>query len=256
MLSAPGTCCSRRCDSSVSAFAAYPHVACPDCRALPYTQRHRLGTVAGGADRDVDADVGGDDAAVRGPMIRTYCEIADTAATRANGVVHPLVLVAGYLAVWFVAALGFAVMTLAAPKLGAVKSCSRQRHGSRRHRFSLPALISSAASSMPAWRNAAIPFSILFARWTTSAAGIFRLGAEQGVWCLGCCWASDAGHVRRRRYERLLDGPDRPVYACREGNGGPVSQLDQRRDTACVGCRADISVGLRERQSWRQTAGQ
>ncbi len=33
------------------------------------------------------------------------------------------------------------------------------------------------------------PFATLFARWTTSRQGIFRLGVQQGVWCLGCCWA-------------------------------------------------------------------
>jgi predicted metal-binding membrane protein len=29
----------------------------------------------------------------------------------------------------------------------------------------------------------------LFARWQTRTAGVFKLGMEQGVWCLGCCWA-------------------------------------------------------------------
>jgi predicted metal-binding membrane protein len=33
------------------------------------------------------------------------------------------------------------------------------------------------------------PFATLFGRWTDRPAGIFRLGVEQGIWCLGCCWA-------------------------------------------------------------------
>jgi choice-of-anchor B domain-containing protein len=41
------------------------------------------------------------------PMVRTYCEIADTARARDRPVVHPMVLVAGYLAVWALAAAGF-----------------------------------------------------------------------------------------------------------------------------------------------------
>ena len=32
------------------------------------------------------------------------------------------------------------------------------------------------------------PFSILFSRWIEPARRL-ALGAEQGVWCLGCCWA-------------------------------------------------------------------
>jgi predicted metal-binding membrane protein len=33
------------------------------------------------------------------------------------------------------------------------------------------------------------PFSILFANWSARPLRIFRLGMEQGIWCLGCCWA-------------------------------------------------------------------
>jgi predicted metal-binding membrane protein len=33
------------------------------------------------------------------------------------------------------------------------------------------------------------PFTTLFARWQTRTAGVFKLGMEQGLWCLGCCWA-------------------------------------------------------------------
>jgi predicted metal-binding membrane protein len=39
------------------------------------------------------------------PMIRTYAEIADTAAARGEPVVHPLILTAGYLFVWALAAM-------------------------------------------------------------------------------------------------------------------------------------------------------
>ena len=33
------------------------------------------------------------------------------------------------------------------------------------------------------------PFAILFANWSANAGRIFQLGLEQGLWCLGCCWA-------------------------------------------------------------------
>ncbi|TIT72549.1 MAG: DUF2182 domain-containing protein, partial [Mesorhizobium sp.] len=46
------------------------------------------------------------------PMIRTYCEIADTARIKGEPVVHPLVLVAGYLATWLGASVAFAALTL------------------------------------------------------------------------------------------------------------------------------------------------
>ena len=33
------------------------------------------------------------------------------------------------------------------------------------------------------------PFPYFFSRWTDKTAGVFRLGLEQGLFCLGCCWA-------------------------------------------------------------------
>ncbi|WP_245485637.1 DUF2182 domain-containing protein, partial [Mesorhizobium sp. M5C.F.Ca.IN.020.29.1.1] len=48
------------------------------------------------------------------PMIRTYCEIADTARIKGEAVVHPLVLVAGYLSVWLAASAAFAALTFIA----------------------------------------------------------------------------------------------------------------------------------------------
>jgi predicted metal-binding membrane protein len=33
------------------------------------------------------------------------------------------------------------------------------------------------------------PFAFFFANWTDRAAGVFRLGMRQGLYCLGCCWA-------------------------------------------------------------------
>jgi predicted metal-binding membrane protein len=33
------------------------------------------------------------------------------------------------------------------------------------------------------------PFPFFFANWQTTAKGVFRLGVQQGLYCLGCCWA-------------------------------------------------------------------
>jgi predicted metal-binding membrane protein len=32
------------------------------------------------------------------------------------------------------------------------------------------------------------PFQFLTRRWRTGVSGAFRMGAEHGAWCLGCCW--------------------------------------------------------------------
>jgi len=123
------------------------------------------------------------------PLIRTYCEIADTARRKGEPAVHPLVLVAGYLLVWLGAACGFAGLTLL------VHTFSGGRNFDPIFGFAGAAALATAGlyqfsglkeACLKKCRN---PFSTLFSRWSSRPAGVLRLGVEQGLWCLGCCWA-------------------------------------------------------------------
>ncbi|TPI14594.1 DUF2182 domain-containing protein [Mesorhizobium sp. B4-1-1] len=124
------------------------------------------------------------------PLIRTYCEIADTARIKGEPAVHPLLLVAGYLTTWLGASVGFTLLTLAIytfagsgrmldPAIGIAGAAALLVAGL--YQFS-----GLKQACLEKCRN---PFSILFANWSAKPARIFRLGLEQGVWCLGCCWA-------------------------------------------------------------------
>jgi len=124
------------------------------------------------------------------PMVRTYCEIAETAARKGERVAHPLMLVAGYLSVWLLASMGFAALAAGlrfatagdvavAPLTGIAASVA----------LGLAGLYQFSALKHACLKKCRRPFSILFSRWSPRGSAIFRLGAEQGVWCLGCCWA-------------------------------------------------------------------
>ncbi|TPL51304.1 DUF2182 domain-containing protein [Mesorhizobium sp. B2-4-6] len=124
------------------------------------------------------------------PLIRTYCEIADTARIKGEPAVHPLLLVAGYLTTWLGASVGFTLLTLAIytfagsgrmldPAIGIAGAAALLVVGL--YQFS-----GLKQACLEKCRN---PFSILFANWSAKPARIFRLGLKQGVWCLGCCWA-------------------------------------------------------------------
>lgn len=124
------------------------------------------------------------------PLIRIYCEIADTARIKGEPAVHPLVLVGGYLTTWLGASVGFTVLTLAVyafansgrildPAVGLAGAVALFIAGL--YQFS-----GLKQACLDKCRN---PFSILFANWSAKPGRIFRLGLEQGVWCLGCCWA-------------------------------------------------------------------
>jgi predicted metal-binding membrane protein len=124
------------------------------------------------------------------PMIRTYCEIADTARIKGEPVVHPLVLVAGYLGIWLSASVLFAALTLG---VHAFASSGQMLDPAVGMAGALALLIAGLyqfsglkEACLTRCRN---PFSILFANWSVRPSRIFRLGLEQGVWCLGCCWA-------------------------------------------------------------------
>ena len=124
------------------------------------------------------------------PLIRTYCEIADTARIKGEPAVHPLVLVAGYLATWLGASVGFSALTLAVYAFagsGRMLDPAIDIAGAA-------ALLVAGLYQFSGLKQACLdkcrnPFSVLFANWSAKPGRIFRLGLEQGVWCLGCCWA-------------------------------------------------------------------
>ncbi len=124
------------------------------------------------------------------PLIRTYCEIADTARAGKKPVVHPLWLVGGYLAVWLVAAACFAGAGWAAGALtGSVGVISPVAVP-----FAATALLFAGLYQFSDLKEACLkkcrnPFSTLFGNWSVKTGDVFVLGIRQGLWCLGCCWA-------------------------------------------------------------------
>jgi predicted metal-binding membrane protein len=124
-------------------------------------------------------------------MIVTYAQIADTAARKREPAVSPLVLAAGYVAVW----LGFALVATALqagltrvalldPTLASVSPL-----------FSGAVFIGAGVYQFSALKHACLircqrPFPFFFANWSSAPRGVFRLGLRQGLYCLGCCWAA------------------------------------------------------------------
>ncbi len=124
------------------------------------------------------------------PMIRTYCEIADTARIKGEPVAHPLILVAGYLAVWLAASAVFAAMTLGLQMMNPVGQAFGPANGIiAAMLLAVAGLYQFSGLKEACLRKCRRPFSILFSRWSDRPRRIFRLGIEQGIWCLGCCWA-------------------------------------------------------------------
>jgi predicted metal-binding membrane protein len=125
-----------------------------------------------------------------GPMILTYAEIADTAAAKGERVVSPLVLAAGYLAVWIgfagAATLLQALLTRLSLLDPATDSASGLLSGAL---FVLAGLYQFSTLKHACVTQCQRPMPFFFANWRTERRGVFRLGLRQGLFCLGCCWA-------------------------------------------------------------------
>jgi predicted metal-binding membrane protein len=124
------------------------------------------------------------------PMIRTYSEIDDTAAAKGEPAPHPFVLVAGYIAVWLAASVGFAILAMLIAAAGSNGNALHPVSGlAGAAALGFAGIYQFSSLKQACLRKCRNPFAILFSRWSAEPARIFRLGLEQGVWCLGCCWA-------------------------------------------------------------------
>lgn len=124
------------------------------------------------------------------PMIMTYAGIAETAARKKERVVSPLVIAAGYVSVW----LGFAVVAAVVQLLLIRLALLDQEMASASVLLSGAIFIGAGLYQFSSLKHACLyacrsPFPFFLANWQTSARGVFRLGVQQGLHCLGCCWA-------------------------------------------------------------------
>ena len=124
------------------------------------------------------------------PMILTYAEIADTAARKGECIVSPFVLAAGYATIWIGFSLVASIAQLAFVRAGLIQAGMSSANGL----FSGALLVTAGAYQFSSLKHACLtrcqqPFPFFFANWTTTPAGVFRLGLKQGTYCLGCCWA-------------------------------------------------------------------
>jgi len=123
-------------------------------------------------------------------MILTYADIAETAAAKGEPAASPLILTAGYIAVWLATAVGFAAVQILLVGLSLLDSAMR----SASPLFSGTVFIAAGAYQFSALKRACVtqcqhPVPFFFANWTAEPRGVFNLGVRQGRYCLGCCWA-------------------------------------------------------------------
>ncbi len=102
----------------------------------------------------------------------------------------PLALAGGYTAVW----LGFAAAATLAQVALTQALLLNAGMASASGLFSGAIFIGAGLYQFSALKRACLtqcqsPFPFFFTHWATTPRGVFRLGLQQGLYCVGCCWA-------------------------------------------------------------------
>lgn len=124
------------------------------------------------------------------PMILTYTEIAETAARKGERIISPLLIAAGYAAVWLAFAALATLVQFVLTRAAVIDTGMTSAGGL----FSGALFIAAGLYQFSAFKRACLtqcrqPFPFFFAHWQTTARGVVGLGLGQGLFCLGCCWA-------------------------------------------------------------------
>jgi predicted metal-binding membrane protein len=119
------------------------------------------------------------------PTIALYARI-----TKERSPLSPWLFAGGYLLTWTVAglvayAIGFAATTILGDTL-AWQNAGRALAGTT--------LIVAAVYEVTPLKDVCLgkcrsPLGVLLGSWRDGRAGAVRMGAKNGAWCVGCCWA-------------------------------------------------------------------
>jgi predicted metal-binding membrane protein len=124
------------------------------------------------------------------PMIVTYADLVATAAAKSEPAASPVVLIAGYVMVWLGGALLLTAVQGLLARLGALDDLlSVASPWLAAALFLIAGLYQFSSLKHACLTHCQHPFRFFFANWTADPRGVLRLGARQGLYCMGCCWA-------------------------------------------------------------------
>jgi predicted metal-binding membrane protein len=124
-------------------------------------------------------------------MLTTYANIAGAAAQKQIYAPSIYILAAGYLSVW----IGFGFLaTITQIHVNGWMGRYLLDHGPWPPMLSGALFLTAGLWQLTPLKQICLtkchnPFPILFSRWSNNPTRIYRLGIEQGIYCLGCCWA-------------------------------------------------------------------
>lgn len=124
------------------------------------------------------------------PVLTSFASLAETKRRAGEPAASPLVLAAGYLTVWIVFS-GFAtvaqgVLTQLRVLTPAGLTASQVLAGTT---LFAAGIYQFSPLKLGCLTRCRYPAPYFADNWTARTAGVYRQGIEQGIDCLGCCWA-------------------------------------------------------------------
>ena len=169
--------------------------------------------------------------------------------TKQRSPLSPLLFAAGYLLTWAAAGvLAFAIG--AAAQLDARAACSRgigPGGGSPAATLVVAAVYELTPLKDVCLGKCRSPLGFLLGSWRDGWSGALRMGAKNGAWCVGCCWALMAVAVRVGDHEHRVDGRGRRAHRIREDR--PVAPRRVLRHCSRAPRRSVCSCWLRRTRS-------
>lgn len=123
------------------------------------------------------------------PMILMFGTVYRTKRERGGAFVPTWVFVAGYLAVWA----GFGAAAWGLGELGTGLAGANPLLRELGPRLAALAMLAAGAYQLTPLKERCLshcrsPLSFVMQHWRPGISGALRMGAEHGVYCVGCCW--------------------------------------------------------------------
>jgi predicted metal-binding membrane protein len=110
--------------------------------------------------------------------------------TRERSAVSPLLFTAGYLLTWTAAGLlAFAIAVVGGGVAGDVLSWDRAGRWAAAATLFVAAVYELTPLKDVCLGKCRSPLGALVGSWREGRSGALRMGARNGAWCVGCCWA-------------------------------------------------------------------
>jgi len=124
------------------------------------------------------------------PAILLYAAMVRRNGERGTLLPAVWIFVGGYLAAWTAFSLAVAAMQIAMERAAMLTPAMTAAHTG----LSAGILIAAGVYQWLPLKNVCLawcrqPLQFFLTRWRSGAAGTFRMGAEHGMYCVGCCWA-------------------------------------------------------------------